>query len=418
MNMLQVKCPDCGTMIEAEESRRSVFCPQCGREIPLKTESAPRTEKKSFAKKHPVITVLLWLLIFPIMATVFIWRSEFCQRFSIRVKAILTALLWIFTLLFFRRDDIAKALAPKKLTWSENNVLFGPGLSPYIQAEGKSSADIHGNEITVSIPAVCSRNPREAISAEFTRHERNIDQYDLYSWTFHLNSWTEISSYGSASETAAAAKLYEDLFSMQDGEHQTLRFTVSLSDYELKSLRESSTLNLDMDLEYRGFGERENEHIRIPWQLSSIENKPLPTETPQSEAAPVPSKEPVPSIEPSSCPSAEPSAEPTSEPTPKTEPTSAPAAGIRPEFREMCDSYEAFIDEYCRFMTTAYASNGSDLSILMEYTSYMSKLADLQKKMDAVDETTLSEEEDRYYLDVLLRCEKKMLDAAAAVNNG
>ena len=56
------------------------------------------------------------------------------------------------------------------------------------------------------------------------------------------------------------------------------------------------------------------------------------------------------------------------------------------------------------------------MNLLMSYTSYMSKLADFEKKMDAVDETTLSKEEDKYYIDTLLRCEQKLLNAAYDLN--
>ena len=46
------------------------------------------------------------------------------------------------------------------------------------------------------------------------------------------------------------------------------------------------------------------------------------------------------------------------------------------------DSYEAFIDEYVAFLQK-YNQNPTDLSLLNDYATYMSKYADLAAKFDA-----------------------------------
>jgi len=52
---------------------------------------------------------------------------------------------------------------------------------------------------------------------------------------------------------------------------------------------------------------------------------------------------------------------------------------------------------------------------LAEYAKYMSKLSDYEKKMDAIKEKDLTKAENDYYLEVLMRCSKKMLDAAGSM---
>lgn len=84
---------------------------------------------------------------------------------------------------------------------------------------------------------------------------------------------------------------------------------------------------------------------------------------------------------------------------------------VSPELKDALDSYEAFIDEYIEFMGTY---NGSDdpLSMLSAYTDYMQKYTDMAKKMDEIDEDSLSGADYQYYLEVQTRVSGKLLDAA------
>ena len=45
------------------------------------------------------------------------------------------------------------------------------------------------------------------------------------------------------------------------------------------------------------------------------------------------------------------------------------------------DSYEAFIDEYVAFMKKYSDSNGTDMSLISDYTKYMTKLDDANKNL-------------------------------------
>ena len=97
----------------------------------------------------------------------------------------------------------------------------------------------------------------------------------------------------------------------------------------------------------------------------------------------------------------EPSAEPTAEPSAET--------GLRPEFKEAMDSYEAFYTEYCGVLKE-YMSNPSDLSILTKYMSLMGKLSDMDEKFKAWESEDLNTEELKYYMDVNNRVMKMLLD--------
>lgn len=97
----------------------------------------------------------------------------------------------------------------------------------------------------------------------------------------------------------------------------------------------------------------------------------------------------------------EPSAEPTAEPSAET--------GLRPEFKEAMDSYEAFYTEYCGVLKE-YMSNSSDLSILTKYMSLMGKLSDMDEKFKAWESEDLNTEELKYYMDVNNRVMKMLLD--------
>ena len=99
----------------------------------------------------------------------------------------------------------------------------------------------------------------------------------------------------------------------------------------------------------------------------------------------------------------------TSETEESTE-ASTEATGIRPEVKEAIDSYEEFYTEYCEFLKK-YSESNYSATMLGEYMTMMSKLAEMEAAWDAIDETTLTAEEDEYYTAASLRISAKMLEA-------
>lgn len=78
------------------------------------------------------------------------------------------------------------------------------------------------------------------------------------------------------------------------------------------------------------------------------------------------------------------------------------AAGIRPEFKETMDSYEAFFKEYVDFLKK-YESSENTLGMLSDYMDYISKYSEMSEKLDSLYTDAISEEETAYYIEVTMR---------------
>lgn len=85
--------------------------------------------------------------------------------------------------------------------------------------------------------------------------------------------------------------------------------------------------------------------------------------------------------------------------------------GMRPEFKEAMDSYEAFYDEYCDILKK-YAENPSDMEILTSYTDMLTKAAEMSESFEAWEDNEMNDAELKYYLDVNNRIAKKLLDVS------
>ena len=90
----------------------------------------------------------------------------------------------------------------------------------------------------------------------------------------------------------------------------------------------------------------------------------------------------------------------------------AAADELRPEFKEAMDSYETFFDEYVAFMEKYAASGGSDLSLLADYASYMSKYAEMMSDLEAWSSEDMNLAETAYYIEVQARISQKLLSIA------
>lgn len=110
----------------------------------------------------------------------------------------------------------------------------------------------------------------------------------------------------------------------------------------------------------------------------------------------------------------EPSAEtePEAKPEEETNDSAELVDGMRPEFKEAMDSYEAFMNEYCEFMKKYAASDGTDAGLLADYADYMRKYADAVEAFEAWDSEEMNIIEAAYYLEVQTRISKNLLDVA------
>lgn len=85
------------------------------------------------------------------------------------------------------------------------------------------------------------------------------------------------------------------------------------------------------------------------------------------------------------------------------------------DFKELMDEYEAFFDEYIAFMEKCDTSSG-DLSLLVDYTTMLTRYTEAMEALDEIDEDELSDEEKDYYLEVLARINVKLAKFAQEIN--
>ena len=108
-----------------------------------------------------------------------------------------------------------------------------------------------------------------------------------------------------------------------------------------------------------------------------------------------------------------PTPEPQTTPEPKEENSSEEtASGIRPEFKESVDSYEEFMNEYVDFMKKYENSNGSDAQMLLDYSRFIAKYADMADKFNKLGDEDMTAEESTYYLQVQSRVLAKLSEVS------
>ena len=133
-----------------------------------------------------------------------------------------------------------------------------------------------------------------------------------------------------------------------------------------------------------------------------------PTQKP-TEPTPEPTEPTPETTEPTPEPT-EPTPEPTQAPTePEKETESDLVDGMRPEFKEAMDSYEAFYDEYCEFMK-AYSENPYDLTLLGQYAEIVEKATEAEEAFEEWDSDDLNSTELQYYMEVTARIAQKLAE--------
>lgn len=131
-----------------------------------------------------------------------------------------------------------------------------------------------------------------------------------------------------------------------------------------------------------------------------------------SQTAPVAAPAPQATLKPTAAPSVEPKAEPTAEPTPEPQATVSENE-IRPEVKEFLDTYEACMDEYVAFMQKYMNADPSSMvSMMGDYYSILARYTEFAEKIDAFDESELTNAELAYYLEVTNRVSQKLLSVS------
>lgn len=79
-----------------------------------------------------------------------------------------------------------------------------------------------------------------------------------------------------------------------------------------------------------------------------------------------------------------------------------------PNLKKLMDSCESFFDEYCEIMKK-YNENPDDMSLLMDYLDFMTEYDEIMTEMDDLNTDDLTNEEQKYYLEVQNRITSKLL---------
>ena len=98
--------------------------------------------------------------------------------------------------------------------------------------------------------------------------------------------------------------------------------------------------------------------------------------------------------------------------SPSTNNNSSNTTGLRKEFKEAMDSYEAAMDEYVTFMKKYKDSKGANPELIAAYGEYMKKYIDATDAFKKWDGKEMNKEEAKYYVDVQTRVTQKLMNAS------
>ena len=92
--------------------------------------------------------------------------------------------------------------------------------------------------------------------------------------------------------------------------------------------------------------------------------------------------------------------------------------GVTPEFKEKMDSIKEFFDEYIEFLKK-YSSASTDelLGMMTDYANFLTKYSECQDALDSIDEDSLSEADQKYYLDTMIEIDKQLLEISQYLLN-
>lgn len=86
---------------------------------------------------------------------------------------------------------------------------------------------------------------------------------------------------------------------------------------------------------------------------------------------------------------------------------SSTQSGASDDFKTAMDSYEQTTNGYVDFMNK-YNAEGQPASMLVDYTKWLKQYTDTAQKLDAIDESTLSPEDQQYFIEVQTRINQKL----------
>lgn len=89
----------------------------------------------------------------------------------------------------------------------------------------------------------------------------------------------------------------------------------------------------------------------------------------------------------------------------------AQSGGVTPAVKEAMDSYESFMNKYCDFMEK-YTADGAPTSMLADYLKMMNEYSETTKKLDDMDQSTWTDADMQYYLEVMNRVNQRLVSVS------
>ena len=86
-----------------------------------------------------------------------------------------------------------------------------------------------------------------------------------------------------------------------------------------------------------------------------------------------------------------------------------PEDAVDPAFKATMDEYEAFFNEYVDFMLR-YEDGGATAQMLVDYSSMMTRYAEVMQSLDAIDSESLSVADAAYYTEVMARITARLAE--------
>lgn len=86
--------------------------------------------------------------------------------------------------------------------------------------------------------------------------------------------------------------------------------------------------------------------------------------------------------------------------------------GLGKEFKQAMDSYEKFMDEYIAFIKKYSSTNAPTSQMFIDYGEYMKKYVDWSDDFQKWESKNLNKEETKYYIEVQMRVNQKLMNAS------
>lgn len=422
-------CQRCGTPMIFDQRTGVPFCPNCGASYPMNLVEQKFYLQKKSGCGTTLIWVLGWLIIFPVPLTILMLRN---QKPGKNVRYGIIAVGWIVYLLFAvflkdKNDETPKNVdnTSSSITVESDDNSISSVIS-YVDEESDTNSSstsenkkelktgfdeatnfkVKNGGLIYSLPDYYKETPSDTEGYEIFKHEEKDGSFaqvgfqlyhdDMFKDGFSendansvLKTWMNNFDFGDevdflpmTQDPVLGRNEYESGFERKTGNEYIWGYIAMIEN------EKANGVNLFISYIYRKGSDATADYDYLADMDSifysiAIDEDYIYGTTDGSEVSPSDIKESV---------------------------ENGDYSLVTPEFKETMDAYEAFYDEYIEFMNKYKSGEVDVIGMLNDYSEMLTKLDEWTKRMDAIDESTLTPADSAYYLLVTLRVEKKLLE--------